>query len=269
MLRILSAPVLLAVLALGADTAAQAPPAGPSPAADRCAALPALRLPDVHVTEARYAPADKAAGGPVHVAHCRATGVIGTEIGFSVWLPDDWNGRFLMNGGGGYVGSIPGPGPAVDRGFAVTSTDTGHRADGIDARWALQNLERQLNFGYLAVHRTAETAKFIVGQYYGRDSQHAYFVGCSTGGRQGLMEAQRFPGDFDGVVSGAGLRLDSRAVGKRQECAGRVFGPGVAREADRHHRQSEGHSDACLAVVRAKDGVADGVIDDPTAARST
>ena len=81
-----------------------------------------------------------------------------------MWLPDEWNDRFLMVGGGGYVGNIPGPGTAVDRGFAVTSTDTGHKADGVTAKWALDNMERQVNYAYLAVHRTAETAKYLVHQ---------------------------------------------------------------------------------------------------------
>lgn len=183
------------------QTATATTTAGATP--QKCAALSGLRLPDVRLTDVSHVAANPAATGAVHVGHCRATGVIGTEIGFSVWLPDEWNGRFLMTGGGGFVGSIPGPGVALDQGFAVTSTDTGHRSQGVDASWALHNLERQLNYAYLAVHRTAETAKAVVRHYYGNDAHHAYFVGCSTGGRQALMEAQRFPADFDGVVSGA------------------------------------------------------------------
>src|SRR6266849_3746074 len=118
---------LVIALAPGGGPDGQAPAGGAPSLSERCAALAGLRLPDVRLTQPRYVPADKAATGPVHVAHCRATGVIGTEIGFSVWLPDEWNGRFLMTGGGGYVGAIPGPGGALDRGFAVTSTDTGHQ----------------------------------------------------------------------------------------------------------------------------------------------
>src|SRR5882762_6634490 len=102
-------PVVLAVLAalgLNGDPRAQVAPARTAGGAERCAQLSSLRLPDVRLAESRYVAADPAASGPVHVAHCRATGVIGTEIGFAVWLPDEWNGRFLMAGGGGYVGSI-------------------------------------------------------------------------------------------------------------------------------------------------------------------
>ncbi|HEX9366478.1 MAG TPA: tannase/feruloyl esterase family alpha/beta hydrolase, partial [Vicinamibacterales bacterium] len=233
--------------------------------AERCAALSALRLPDVRVTESRHVAADAAARGPVHAGHCRATGVIGTEIGFTVWLPDEWNGRFLMVGGGGFVGSIPGPGTAVDRGYAVTSTDTGHQADGTDARWALRNLERQVNFAYLAVHRTAETAKYLVRQYYRRDPNHAYFVGCSTGGRQGLMEAQRFPDDFDGVVAGAPVfdwtRVLAAGLKNAQATypdAASLVKPLITTE---NLTLLQGR---VLQACDALDGVTDGVIDDPT-----
>lgn len=236
--------------------------------AQRCAALSALRLPDVRFTDVSHVPANAAATGAVHVAHCRATGVIGTEIGFSVWLPDEWNGRFLMNGGGGFVGSVPGPGLAVDQGFAVTSTDTGHRSQGVDASWALNHLERQLNYGYLAVHRTAETAKAVVRHYYGSDAHHAYFVGCSTGGRQGLMEAQRFPADFDGVVSGAPVYDWTRVLSGGLKNAQAAFPdsnptalakPILTLEA---LRLLQGR---VLQACDASDGVTDGVIDDPRA----
>src|SRR5260221_6361616 len=146
-----AALALFAALTLNAQPHAQVAPARASTGLERCTALAAMRVPDVRLSEERYAIADPAATGPVHAAHCRATGVIGREIGFTIWLPDQWDGRVLMVGGGGYVGSIPGPGTGVDRGFAVASTDTGHQSDGTDASWALQNLERQVNFAYLAV----------------------------------------------------------------------------------------------------------------------
>jgi hypothetical protein len=262
--------VALWLSALGVSGARQGQPSpARAPAGtERCAAVSALRLPDVRFTEHRYVAADAAARGPVHVGHCRATGVIGTEIGFTVWLPDEWNGRFLMVGGGGYVGSVPGPGTAVDRGYAVTSTDTGHQADGVDARWALLNLERQVNFAYLAVHRTAETAKYIVGQYYSKDPQHAYFVGCSTGGRQGLMEAHRFPDDFDGVVSGAPVFDWTRALAAGLKNSQAAF-PDPASLAKPlvtpdNLTLLQGR---VLQACDALDGVTDGVIDDPTACK--
>ena len=270
MLRIPAVVFLIALLAPAVPQNLPGAPAAddPSKTAERCVALSALRLPDLRITDARHAPADKAAAGPVHVAHCRATGVIGSEIGFSVWLPDDWNGRFLMVGGGGFVGTIPGPGTAVDRGFAVTSTDTGHTNQGIDARWAMRNMERQVNYAYLAVHRTALTAKFIVRDYYAREPHHAYFVGCSTGGRQGLMEAQRFPEDFDGIVSGAPVFDWTRVLAAGLKNAQAAFpDPGSLAHplitAD-SLKLLQAH---VLKQCDAIDGVADGVIDDPRACR--
>ena len=88
-------------------------------------------------------------------------------------------------------------------GYATAGTDTGHRGDGLDGSWAYRNLERQVNFGYLAVHRTAEVAKAIIAAHYGRPAETSYFQGCSRGGGQALMAAQRFPRDFDGIVAGA------------------------------------------------------------------
>src|SRR2546427_4979961 len=115
-----------------------------------------------------------------------------------------------MGGGGGFVGSVENHAldprccdPVVNIGYATVGTDTGHRGTALDASWAPNNLERQVNFGYLAVHRTAEVAKAILRSYYGSNETRAYFFGCSNGGRQGLMEAQRFPDDFDGIVAGA------------------------------------------------------------------
>ena len=167
-----------------------------------CAGLTSLRLPDIKIGEAVPVPA--ATTGAIRSAHCRVTGVIGTEIRFSLLLPDTWNGRFLMGGGGGYVGTLDNQARAtVNAGYATVGTDTGHQGGATDASWALNNLERQVNFGYLAVHRTAETAKAILRHYYGTTEKRSYFAGCSNGGRQAVMEAQRFPDDFDGIVAGA------------------------------------------------------------------
>lgn len=164
--------------------------------------LKALRLPDVRIVGVVHFDADPARG-PVSVAHTVVDGVVGSEIKFQVHLPDAWNGRFFMGGGGGYVGAVTNAAIGmVNAGYASAGTDTGHSGDGISASWALDNLERRLNFGYLAVHRTAETAKAIVRARYGRDSEFNYFAGASRGGGQAMMEAQRFPGDFDGIVAG-------------------------------------------------------------------
>ena len=166
-----------------------------------CAQLTQLALPDVRITEAVAVPAGT---GAIKVAHCRVAGVIGKEIKFSLLLPDAWNRKFLMGGGGGFVGTVQNQAQfVVNAGYATAGTDTGHTGGTTDAAWALKNVERQENFGYLAVHRTAETSKAILRSYYGSPQARAYFSGCSNGGRQALMEAQRYPDDFDGIVAGA------------------------------------------------------------------
>jgi hypothetical protein len=166
-----------------------------------CAQLAQLKLPDVKITEAVAVPAGS---GAVKVAHCRVAGVIGAEIKFALLMPDTWNHKFLMGGGGGFVGSVQNQAQfVVNAGYATAGTDTGHQGGTTDASWALNNEERRINFGYLAVHRTAETSKAILRSYYGANETRAYFSGCSNGGRQALMEAQRYPDDFDGIVAGA------------------------------------------------------------------
>lgn len=147
-------------------------------------------------------------------AHCAVRGTIDTEIRFELLLPlpDAWNGRFVMGGGGGFVGSVEnqvlqfqlaGQGSVLAQGYATAGTDTGHQGSPIDASWALDRPDREINFGHRAVHLTAETAKTIIRIHYGRDIDFSYFLGCSRGGGQGMMESQRFPDDFDGIVSGA------------------------------------------------------------------
>ena len=170
-----------------------------------CSHLTMLRLPDIKISEAVSVPAQGTTStGAVRAAHCRVNGVIGTEIRFSLLLPDAWNRKFFMGGGGGFVGSIQNSAlSTVNLGYATVGTDTGHQAPGTDASWALNNLERQLNFGYLAIHRTAEAAKAIIRSYYGSGPANNYFTGCSRGGGQALMEAQRYPEDFDGIIAGA------------------------------------------------------------------
>ena len=138
--------------------------------------------------------------------HCKVAGVIGPEIHFELLLPDEWNGKFVMGGGGGFVGSVTNVSlsyGALQSGYATVGTDTGHQGHPLDASWALNNMERIVNFGHQAVHRTAVTAKALTKVYYQKDIASNYFIGCSRGGGQALMEAQRYPEDFDGIVAGA------------------------------------------------------------------
>jgi len=142
---------------------------------------------------------------PQGLAYVRVKGMIGGHIGFELLLPETWNGRFVMGGGGGFVGTVQNAArDSVNRGYATVGTDTGHQSQaGYLAGWARDNLEAQLNFGYLAVHRTAEVAKALIRVYYRTEPAYCYFVGCSRGGGQAMMEAQRYPQDFDGIVAGA------------------------------------------------------------------
>src|SRR5262249_5840101 len=149
---------------------------------------------------------------------CRVQGVMqpsrDSHIEFEVWLPaSGWNGKYLGAGNGGFAGSIsyatapgsnvPGMANAVLAGYATSSTDTGHRAGGVDAQWALGHPEKIVDYGYRAIHETAETSKAIIQAFYGGAAKHSYFSSCSNGGRQALMEAQRYPADYDGIIAGA------------------------------------------------------------------
>jgi feruloyl esterase len=159
-----------------------------------CEKLTELKLPDVKINEAVTV-----SDGSLY---CKILGVIGREIKFELLLPDKWNNIFIMGGGGGFVGSIQNAARStVNLGYATSGTDTGHSSKEPD--WAINNMERQLNFGHLSVHRTAEVSKAIIGSYYGSYPRYCYFIGCSRGGGQAMMEAQRYHEDFDGIVAGA------------------------------------------------------------------
>jgi feruloyl esterase len=174
--------------------------AGSAEAQSACEAMRTFTGPDIKITAAAVAVA------PVPL--CKVDGVIGKEIGFSVWLPDTWNGKFVMGGQGGYAGSVSSQAldmQALQKGYAVAGTDTGHVSTGgaSDGSWALGDLERIVNWGHVAIHRVTETAKALVKAHYGRAPEKAYFAGCSNGGRQGLMSAQRYPEDFHAILAGA------------------------------------------------------------------
>ena len=137
-------------------------------------------------------------------AYCRVEGQIAPTIGFLLKLPlSNWNGKLMMGGCGGPCGTYLSDrlDPALARNYAVVSTDMGHR--GIGWAFAYQNLQGQIDFGSRSTHLTAVAAKVIVDAFYDRPAAQAYFNGCSTGGRQAMVEAQRFPDDFNGIVGGA------------------------------------------------------------------
>ncbi|MFN8472702.1 MAG: tannase/feruloyl esterase family alpha/beta hydrolase [Anaerolineae bacterium] len=140
----------------------------------------------------------------------RVVGRIAPAINFEVWLPPEageyaWNGRFLGVGNGGLAGSLnyPAMADALARGYATASTDTGHQAAIWDASWMMGNPDALADFGYRAIHEMSVAAFAIVRAYYGRPAALRYFTGCSGGGHQGLVLAQRYPDDYDGIVVGA------------------------------------------------------------------
>jgi pimeloyl-ACP methyl ester carboxylesterase len=149
---------------------------------------------------------------------CRVDGVIDQRAGvdgkqygidFAIALPDQWNGRFLFQGGGGLNGSVAlplgsqaaGETPALARGFAVVTTDSGHQGSVFDGSF-FRDQQASLDFYYVAIGRVARLAKEMITSYYGRPAQHSYFDGCSTGGREAMIMSQRYPEYFDGIVSG-------------------------------------------------------------------
>lgn len=189
---------ILVALATASPVLAQRAADAEAPLSPACRALGAARLGG---TTLRAAAVDDAPSA------CRVLGVVrarpGSQVGFEVWLPEHWNGRLLMLGNGGYSAALPYPAMKtyLAAGYAVTATDTGHAGD--DPAFARDAPQAIDDWARLAVHVTATRAKQVVRRYYRRPQDFAYFQGCSTGGQQAFMEAQRYPGDFDGVVAGA------------------------------------------------------------------
>lgn len=231
-------------------------------AAMECRDLRAQSDFDVAIVSAR--PIAAADGVP---AHCRVDGVIRPEIGFQVNLPASWNGRFYMHGNRGYAGVRADTGrAATDRdaalaqSFATAFTDTGHdSATKPLATFAFNDPGQEIDYAFRAVHLTAETAKRLIRTYYGRPQAHAYWDGCSTGGREGLISAQRYPADFDGIIAGSPILnfADTQIAGVWNELSLSAAEP----------RLAIGQLDTLAAVIYARcdalDGLRDGLIDDP------
>jgi feruloyl esterase len=217
--RRLFTALALALIPALAQTIAPAASAGTS-----CANLAALTIPNVTVRSATAMPAgpftppaarvaadedrSQRSGSMTLPAFCRveatARPTSDSEIKFEVWIPpvDAWNGKFEGVGNGGYSGAIGYPAMAAGlrRGYAVASTDTGHAGD--DMKFGQGHPEKIIDWAYRAIHVMTDTSKLIVRDAQGRFADHAYFVGCSSGGHQALSEAQRFPEDYDGIVAG-------------------------------------------------------------------
>jgi feruloyl esterase len=245
-----------------------------------CAKLVSLSLPTAKIVSAQMVaagvftppgttqlnPAEKAiyAGVP---AFCRVvlmdTPTADSAIPIEVWMPArGWNGKFRGMGNGGFAGSIDygGLAVAVTEGYSGGATDTGHSGAAYDASWALGHPEKVIDYGYRAIHEMTVKSKAIVEAYYAEPAKRNYFAGCSNGGREALMEAQRYPADYDGIISGApsynathvisNFLYNSRAL---------TLDPG---DYIPSAKLSAIH-DAVLAACDGADGVADGVINDP------
>ena len=190
-----------------------------------------------------------------------------SDIKIEVWMPAaGWNGKYQGQGNGGFAGSI-GYGSmagAVMRGYATAGTDTGHQGTSIDAAWALGHPEKVADFAYRAIHEMTVKAKAIAQAFYGDRPQRSYFSSCSDGGREALMEAQRFPDDYDGIIAGAPAyfwtHLLTTAIWDAQATE---KNPGSYIPASKIPAIGA----AVIAACDAQDGVEDGVLNDPRQCR--
>jgi TonB family protein len=253
--------------------------AGESYAAS-CDSLATLKLPDTTITSAQQVAAGAfippgASAPPASVknlpAFCRVQATIkpakDSDIKIEVWMPlSGWNGKYRGQGNGGFAGYIdyPSLATAISAGYASASTDTGHTGTPVDSSWALGHPDKIVDFGWRSIHEMTVKAKAIIRAFYGDAPKRSYFIGCSNGGRQGLMEAQRFPEDYDGILAGAPANYWTKVfatflfdIQAQQATPGSYIGadkiPAVAR--------------AVVAACDANDGVKDGVLNDPRACR--
>src|SRR5580700_4947811 len=224
-----------------------------------CGELRSLTSFDLYVIGAVVIPASTNAP-----EHCRVSLMVAPEINIEVNLPAAWNGRLYMFGNGGWAGeSFEAPGRVANRarglnaGFVTAATDTGHSAASEPGASFAVNRQKLLDFGFRSLHVTAEAAKLMARTYYGAGPSKSYYDGCSQGGRQGLILAQRFPNDFDGIIAGApALNNTGTQTSRAYWMQGLTENPFPAAKlgllADRVYEQCD-----------AKDGLKDGVIDDP------
>ncbi len=216
--------VILLIIAVGL------PPTSVLAAQKPCEAFIGMQFPDGEITLSKTIPAGnfETPNGDTYPvpAFCRVIGVSRpteqSTIHFEVWLPEDWNGRYYQHGQGGGGGQINYQALVgfLLEGNAVAASDDGHRVKGIDDlyRWAYQQPEKVIDWGYRASKRTRDSAHTLMEAYYGAGPHHSYFAGCSNGGQQGLMAAQRYPQDWDGVLVGApniSLTRDLASLGFR------------------------------------------------------
>ena len=286
----------LALVVAASDAQAQDGTGAAIAPVQKCGDLVNFHIPGTNMTITKAEAIPTTPPGTLHAAsitgavipvaippYCRAEGVIDQRtgfdnkpyaIGFAIALPDNWNGRFLFQGGGGLNGSITPPlggqaagdSPALARGFAVVSTDTGHKGAVFDAAFMKDQLA-DLNFAYIAVGRVAVISKEIITQYYGQAAKHSYYDGCSTGGREGMLMSQRYPTYFDGVVVGdPAMRTGYSNIGLTY--ARNAFAQIASKDASGKPEPAKDFSpadkkllaDAIMKSCDEKDGLKDGMI---------
>jgi feruloyl esterase len=252
--------------------------APPAHAAASCESLAALALPNATITSVQnvaaggFTPPGGRGAPPAAAslpAFCRVAATLkpssDSDIKIEVWLPSaGWNGKFQGVGNGGWTGSINygALSQALRNGYAAASTDTGH--EGGSGQFALGHPEKLVDFGWRAVHEMTVHAKSVVNAFYGSAPQRSYWVGCSSGGKQGLKEAQKFPADYDGIVAGAPANYWTHLVTQSLWVAQATLkapASSIPRE-----KYAVIH-DAALAQCDANDGVRDGVIENPARCR--
>src|SRR5688572_30534723 len=280
-----SVPVVVVTFAASSGGIGRAAAQQTPPGAAACAALGAAMFAVVATLTATYD-----AGNAAQPAHCVVrgsaaprTGVDGKhyETRFELRLPTEWSGRFLYQGGGGNDGAVAPavgrntgsfPDTGLQRGFAVVTTDAGHQGGG--AEFGLDPQAR-VDHAYAAHERTATIARTVLARYYGRAAERSYFVGCSGGGRQGMMFAQRFPGYFDGIaICAPAMRVSSGAT-IAAAWDTQTFLSIAPSGADGQRVLSRAYSDADFSLLArgitaacdAADGAADGMVLRPEACR--
>jgi hypothetical protein len=266
---------LLPVLGLAIPAAHTATPAKGVGDAASCRAMTGRTIaPGMRVLTAEYDESGTTVGSTqIDVPVCRIVGeanpTADSRIGFEVWMPpaSTWNGKFQAEGSGGSAGSIS-PGPmltALKAGYATMSTDNGHVTDpnasngGNEQGWALGHPEKMVDFAYRALHVSTVAAKEIIQDFYGKKASESYFVGCSQGGHHALMEATRFPDDYDGIVAGApAWHWANQMINASWNSRAALLDPNALTDASAALLNRR-----VIADCDAIDGVKDGVIEDP------
>jgi feruloyl esterase len=211
------------------------------------------------VTATKFTPASGAVP-----AFCDVKGYVAPNDVFVLRLPArDWNGKFIQVGCGGFCGNVLADScdPLLARGYACIATDMGHTSTGIDAKWAYDNTPAEIEFAYRSAHVVTLAGKAMTEAFYGKAPVHSYFVGCSTGGREGMVEAERFPWDYDGIISGAPV------INETGDAMAVLWNVVSLSDAQGHPlltaAQIRGVHAAAVARCDRDDGVADGLIGDP------